>query len=123
SGAPGAARRQGNAPAGPGFSPRRARDERRRRALLAATPGGDGRRCGDRPAGWKFAAHRRKRRDREKMDESLPPHSADVVAVYDHDLVDATLANAVRKSTAQIDKASVKDLKAGLAEVGAGLAG
>jgi hypothetical protein len=57
------------------------------------------------------------------MDESLPPHSADVVAVYDHDLVDATLANAVRKSTAQIDKASVKELKAGLAEVGAGLAG
>jgi arylsulfatase len=62
----------------------------------------------------------------EKMDEALPPGSAGVIAIYDHanaDLVDATLANAIRKSTAQIDKASAKELKAGLTEAGAGLAG
>ena len=60
------------------------------------------------------------------MDDSLPPGSAGVIAIYDHahaDLVDKTLANAIRKSTAQIDKASAKELKAGLAEAGAGLAG
>jgi hypothetical protein len=55
------------------------------------------------------------------MDESLPPGSAGVIAVYDHahaELVDQTLANAIRKSTAQIDKASAKELKGGLAEAG-----
>ena len=34
-----------------------------------------------------------------------------------------SLANAIRKSTAQIDKASAKELKDGLEEAGAGLAG
>ena len=38
-------------------------------------------------------------------------------------VVDETLANAIRKSTAQIDKASAKELKEGLEEAGAGLAG
>ena len=60
------------------------------------------------------------------MDESLPPGSAGFIAVYDHDqaeLVDQTLENAIRRSTAQIDKASAKELKEGLAEAGAGLAG
>jgi hypothetical protein len=38
-------------------------------------------------------------------------------------VVDETLANAIRKSTAQIDKASAKELKAGLEQAGAGLAG
>jgi len=62
----------------------------------------------------------------EKMDEALPPGSAGIIAVYDHDhaeSVDETLANAIRKSTAQIDKASAKELKEGLEEAGAGLAG
>jgi uncharacterized membrane protein len=90
--------------------------------LLAATVGG----AAIGALAGKFAAHKLKAGIGEKMDESLPPHSAAVVAVYDHDhhdLVDATLANAVKKSTSQIDKASVKELKAGLAEAGAGLAG
>ena len=49
-----------------------------------------------------------------------------MIAIYDHaqaDLVDRALANAIRKSTAQIDKASAKELKAGLAEAAAGLGG
>jgi uncharacterized membrane protein len=62
----------------------------------------------------------------EKMDDALPPGSAGIIAIYDHaqaELVDRTLGNAIRKSTAQIDKASAKELKDGLAEAGAGLAG
>jgi uncharacterized membrane protein len=74
----------------------------------------------------KFAKKRVASGIGDKMDESLPPGSAGVIAVYDHahaELVDQTLANAIRKSTAQIDKASAKELKAGLAEAGGGLAG
>jgi arylsulfatase len=74
----------------------------------------------------KFARKRVASGIGEKMDESLPPGSAGVIAIYEHahaDLVDGTLTNAIRKSTAQIDKASAKELKAGLAEAGAGLAG
>ena len=102
----------------------------------------------------KFAKKRVASGIGEKMDEALPPGSAGVIAVYDHahadvvdetlanairkstaqidvdgvrhahaDVVDETLANAIRKSTAQIDKASAKELKAGLAETGGGLAG
>jgi arylsulfatase len=74
----------------------------------------------------KFARKRVQAGIGEKMDDSLPPGSAGVIAVYDHehaDVVDETLANAIRKSTAQIDKASAKELKAGLEEAGAGLAG
>src|SRR6266480_4564057 len=40
----------------------------------------------------------------EKMDDALPPGSAGIIAVYDHDhaeVVDETLANAICKSTAQ----------------------
>ena len=74
----------------------------------------------------KFAKKRVASGIGEKMDESLPPGSAGIIAVYEHDeadVVDRTLANAIRKSTAQIDKASAKELKSGLAEAGAGLAG
>jgi len=39
------------------------------------------------------------------------------------DTVAKALKNAVRSSTAQIDKASAKELKAGLEEAGAGLGG
>jgi len=48
-----------------------------------------------------------------------------VIAVYDHadaEGVDKALANAVRKSAAQIDKASAKELKGGLEQAAAGLA-
>jgi hypothetical protein len=49
-----------------------------------------------------------------------------VIAVYDsdgHDAVDKALANAVKKSVAQIDHASAKELKSGLAEAQAGMGG
>jgi len=62
----------------------------------------------------------------EKMDDALPPGSAGIIAVYEHEhaeVVDNTLANAIRKSTAQIDKKSAKELKAGLEEASAGLGG
>ena len=74
----------------------------------------------------KFARHRVQAGIGEKMDDALPPGSAGIIAIYDHaqaELVDTTLGNAIRKSTAQIDKASAKELKDGLAEAGAGLAG
>jgi hypothetical protein len=38
-----------------------------------------------------------------------------------HDVVDG--ANAIRRSTAQVDEAGANELKAGLEEAGAGLAG
>ena len=62
----------------------------------------------------------------ETMDEALPPGSAGVIAIYDHAdaaRVDEVLANAIMKSAAQIDKASAKELKAGLAEAQEGLGG
>ena len=62
----------------------------------------------------------------DQLDEQLPPGSAGIVAVYDHadaDKVDKALGNAIRKSTAQMDKASAKELKSGLGEAGPGLAG
>ena len=74
----------------------------------------------------KFAKKRVASGIGEKMDEALPPGSAGVIAIYDQanaEAVDQALANAIRKSTAQIDKASAKELKAGLAEAGAGLGG
>jgi uncharacterized membrane protein len=76
--------------------------------------------------GGKFARKRMEAGIGEKMDDALPPGSAGIIAIYDHqyaEVVDETLANAIRKSTAQIDKASAKELKAGLEEAGAGLAG
>ncbi len=62
----------------------------------------------------------------EKMDDALPPGSAGIIAIYDHEHADAVaraLENAIRSSKSQIDKASAKELKAGLEEAGAGLAG
>ncbi len=90
--------------------------------LLAATAGG----AALGALAGKFARHRLTSGIGEKLDDALPPGSAGVIAVYDHadaDRVDAALANAIRKSTAQIDKASAKELKAGLAEAQAGLGG
>ena len=60
------------------------------------------------------------------MDDALPPGSAGIIAIYEHgdaDVVSGALANAIRSSVAQIDKASAKELKAGLEEASAGLAG
>jgi hypothetical protein len=62
----------------------------------------------------------------DKLDDALPPGSAGIIAIYEHDGADAvasTLANAIRTSIAHIDKASAKELKAGLKEASAGLAG
>ena len=74
----------------------------------------------------KFARKRLETGIGGKMDDALPPGSAGIIAVYEHEhaeVVNETLANAIRTSTAQIDKASAKELKAGLEEAGAGLAG
>ncbi len=74
----------------------------------------------------KFARKRLETGIGEKMDDALPPGSAGIIAIYEHDqaeVVGETLANAIRTSTAQIDKASAKELKAGLEEAGAGLGG
>jgi len=56
----------------------------------------------------------------------LPPGTAGIVAIYDRGKagkVDATLANAVRKSVAQVDGGGARKLKAALAEAQAGLGG
>ena len=74
----------------------------------------------------KFARHRVKAGIGEKMDDALPPGSAGIIAIYERDGADAVagaLTNAIRTSTAQIDKASAAELKAGLKEASAGLAG
>jgi arylsulfatase len=74
----------------------------------------------------KFARHRVQAGIGEKMDDALPAGSAGIIAIYEHDGADAVagaLTNAIRSSTAQIDKASAKELKAGLEEASAGLAG
>jgi len=62
----------------------------------------------------------------EKMDDALPPGTAGIISVYDHDDADlaaGALANAIRSSIAQIDKASAKELRDGLEQASAGLAG
>ena len=74
----------------------------------------------------KFARHRVRAGIGDKLDDALPPGSAGIIAIHEHDGADAVataLANAIRTSTAQIDKASAKELKEGLSEAGAGLAG
>jgi arylsulfatase len=74
----------------------------------------------------KFAKHRLESGIGDKMDGALPNGSGGVIAVYDSagaDAVDKALANAVKKSVAQIDGASAKELKAGLAEAQAGMGG
>src|SRR6266480_1582180 len=74
----------------------------------------------------KFAKHRLESGIAEKMDAALPPGSGGVIAVYDSDgaeAVDKVLLNAVKKSVAEIDGMSAKELKAGLAEAQAGMGG
>jgi uncharacterized membrane protein len=74
----------------------------------------------------KFARHRVASGLEEKLGAALPPGSAGIVAIYDRaatDTVNTTLANAVRKSTAQVDGGGAKGLKAALAEAQGGMAG
>ena len=74
----------------------------------------------------KFAKHRIESGIAEKMDNALPPSSGGVIAIYDSGgagAVDEALPNAVKKSVAQIDGMSAKELKAGLAEAQAGMGG
>jgi uncharacterized membrane protein len=74
----------------------------------------------------KFAKHRIESGVGEKLDAALPPGSGGVIAIYDSDgadAVDLALANAVRKSVAQIDGSSAKELKAGLEEAQTGIGG
>ena len=74
----------------------------------------------------KFAKHRLESGIGEKMDNVLPPGSAGMIIVFDYEgtaVVDKALANAVKKSVAQIDGMSAKELKAGLAEAQAGTGG
>jgi arylsulfatase len=72
----------------------------------------------------KFARRRVESGIGETMDEALPPGSAGLITIYEHagaDAVEKALANAIMRSTAQIDKAAAKELKQGLAEAQAGL--
>ena len=74
----------------------------------------------------KFARHRVESGLEDKMGAALPPGTAGIVAIYDRGKagkVDATLANAVRKSVAQVDGGGARKLKAALAEAQAGLGG
>jgi arylsulfatase len=74
----------------------------------------------------KFAKHRLESGIGEKMDAALPAGSGGVIVVYDSggaEAVDKALANAVKKSVAQIDGSSAKELKAGLEEAQAGMGG
>jgi uncharacterized membrane protein len=74
----------------------------------------------------KFTRHRVESGLEEKLGAALPPGSAGIVAIYDHgkaDMVDATLASAVKKSVAQIDGGGVKQLKAAIEQAQAGMGG
>ncbi len=74
----------------------------------------------------KFAKRRVESGIAEKMDDALPPGSGGVIAIYDSDgadAVDQALPNAVKKSVAQIDGMSAKELKAGLAKAHGGMGG
>ena len=90
--------------------------------LLAATAVG----AGVGAIAGKLARKRLETGIGEKMDDALPPGSAGIIAIYEHDdaeAVAAALHNSIRSSIAQIDKASAKELKAGLEEASAGLGG
>jgi uncharacterized membrane protein len=74
----------------------------------------------------QFAKHRVESGLEDKMGAALPPGSAGIVAIYDRaktDSVNTTLASAVRKSVAQVDRGGAKGLKAALGEAQAGMGG
>src|SRR3954453_16576204 len=74
----------------------------------------------------KFAKHKVESGLGDKMGAALPPGSAGIVVIYDRakaETIDKALVSAVRKSTAQVDGANAKQLKAALAEAQAGMGG
>ena len=74
----------------------------------------------------RFARHRVQAGIGDKLDDALPPGTAGIIAIYEHggaEVVASALSNAIRTSIAQIDEASAKELKTGLKEASAGLAG
>jgi uncharacterized membrane protein len=74
----------------------------------------------------KFAKHKVESGLGEKMGAALPPGTAGIIAIYDRaqgDIVDTALVSAVRKSVAEMDGGSAKQLKAALAEAQAGMGG
>jgi len=74
----------------------------------------------------RFAKHKVDSGLADKMGAALPPGSAGVVAIYDRartDVVDTALANAVKRSSAEVDGGGAKQLKAALAEAQAGMGG
>ena len=74
----------------------------------------------------KFAHHKVESGIGEKLGAALPPGTAGIITIYDRakaDIVDKTLANAVKKSVAEVDGAGAKQLKAALAEAQAGMGG
>lgn len=90
--------------------------------LLAATAVG----AGLGAVAGRFARKRLESGIGDKMDDALPPGSAGIIAIYEHEdtaEVEKVLVNSIRTSIAQIDKASAKELKAGLEEASAGLGG
>lgn len=73
----------------------------------------------------KFAKHRAEKGLEEKMEQSLAPGWAAVVAIYDRskaDTVEAALVSAVKKSVAHVDGHGAKQLKAALEEAAQGKA-
>jgi len=74
----------------------------------------------------KFARHKVESGLGEKLGAALPPGTAGLIAIHDRskaDVVDKTLVSAVRKSVAEVDGGSLKQLKAALAEAQAGMSG
>ena len=90
-------------------------------------PGGDRRRRRRRRTGGQLHSATAWRAGvGDKLYDALPPGSAGIISIYDHDAADTVagaLANAIRTSTAQIDKASADKLKAGLNQASVGLTG
>ena len=104
--------RDGRSPRPQGSEGRRRR-RARARALRAAAPGGDGRRRrARRPRGQVRAQAACESGIGEKMDDALPPGSAGIIAIYDHDdadVVAGALANAIRV----VDRADRQGLREG----------
>ena len=74
----------------------------------------------------KFGKHRAESGIEKKLAETLAAGDAILMAVYDYDDADAVrkaVVNSPKTSFAEIDGKSVKDLKAGLAQAQAGMAG
>ena len=72
----------------------------------------------------KFAKHRVESGIEKKLEETLPDGAATLIAIYDYKDAQAirdAVANSPKRSFADIDGKSVKELKAGLAAAQAGM--